>query len=303
MAKACEARPRTAVVAGAAARDRVDGGVVAGGSVLYGAAGLAACALPWSIRVVTTGDPHVTRAALEAVAPEAAVELQRAPEIVEFENRYDDEARIEQRVHARAPLLALPPGGMAGAALLVLAPVLQELDLLAWCAAASGDTFVALGVQGMVRAAPVMPGPVLPQRWAPLPPVLERLDAVFASEEDLASQPALLERLAATVPVVVVTRGARGALAYSRGEVLAVPAHPATVVDPTGAGDTFAAVAAAHLALGWPLHRALDEASRLAARAVERRGIAPLRAATRTVTRSAGNRPRSGRPRSRRTAR
>ena len=45
----------------------------------------------------------------------------------------------------------------------------------------------------------------------------------------------------ARVRIVVLTRGARGATVYAGDGVLHVPAFPAREVDPTGAGDVFAA--------------------------------------------------------------
>jgi sugar/nucleoside kinase (ribokinase family) len=47
--------------------------------------------------------------------------------------------------------------------------------------------------------------------------------------------------LAAVHPVVVVSLGAGGALWAAGGDLVHRPAHPATVVDTTGAGDAFAA--------------------------------------------------------------
>jgi sugar/nucleoside kinase (ribokinase family) len=48
-----------------------------------------------------------------------------------------------------------------------------------------------------------------------------------------------MQRLSERVPVVVVKRGAKGAIAISGRNEVAVPAFPAKVVDPVGAGDSF----------------------------------------------------------------
>jgi sugar/nucleoside kinase (ribokinase family) len=51
-----------------------------------------------------------------------------------------------------------------------------------------------------------------------------------------------LAKLARQVPLLVVTRSEKGALAVSGGERVGVPAEPVeAVVDTTGAGDQFAA--------------------------------------------------------------
>lgn len=75
-----------------------------------------------------------------------------------------------------------------------------------------------------------------------------QIDILFANEHELAALTGVedfhagIERLAAKVPTVVVTRSENGAHAISQGEHAQVPAEPiAKVVDTTGAGDLFAA--------------------------------------------------------------
>ena len=74
------------------------------------------------------------------------------------------------------------------------------------------------------------------------------IDILFANEHELAALTgeaefeAGLAALAGKVPVLVVTRGAHGAVAIAAGERAEVAAEPvAKVVDTTGAGDLFAA--------------------------------------------------------------
>lgn len=66
-----------------------------------------------------------------------------------------------------------------------------------------------------------------------------------------------MAHLAARVPVVAVKRGGDGATAQRGAEVVTAPPLPVTVVDTTGAGDSFnAGFVYGHLA-GWPLARTL----------------------------------------------
>jgi len=74
------------------------------------------------------------------------------------------------------------------------------------------------------------------------------IDLLFANEAELAALTGLedfnagVAELAPQVPVLVVTRGASGAVAVSADERAEVPAHHvAQVIDTTGAGDLFAA--------------------------------------------------------------
>jgi sugar/nucleoside kinase (ribokinase family) len=75
-----------------------------------------------------------------------------------------------------------------------------------------------------------------------------RLDILFANEAEIASltgKAGFDEAVAAAaprVPVLVVTRGEKGAVAVEGGEQVEVPAEPVErIVDTTGAGDLFAA--------------------------------------------------------------
>ena len=66
-----------------------------------------------------------------------------------------------------------------------------------------------------------------------------------------------LALLAERVPTVVAKLGAQGAVARRGGEEVAVPPLPATVVDATGAGDSFDAGFVYGLVQGWELTRTL----------------------------------------------
>lgn len=80
---------------------------------------------------------------------------------------------------------------------------------------------------------------------------------------------AVIARLLELVPAVVVTLGAAGCRYRSRdGGDAAVPAAKATVVDTTGAGDTFTGVLAACLAAGTPILDGLAAATRAAGVAI-----------------------------------
>ncbi|MFG2001974.1 carbohydrate kinase family protein [Spirillospora sp. NPDC048911] len=74
---------------------------------------------------------------------------------------------------------------------------------------------------------------------------------------------AALEALAARVPVVVVKQGSRGAIAIdsTTGERAAAPALPVEALDPTGAGDVFAAGFVFGTLAGWPLGQRLSFAN------------------------------------------
>jgi sugar/nucleoside kinase (ribokinase family) len=136
---------------------------------------------------------------------------------------------------------------------------------------------------------------VRPASWGDADRVLPHLRALILSREDLMG-PALADpgadalavasadatgagvarRLAAWARPglsLVVTDGAAGADLIVGGAVERVPAHPAREVDPTGAGDVFAAAFLSALADGADDRAAVDFAHRAAAYSVEREGL------------------------------
>lgn len=256
-------------IAGAVTRDRSPEGDRPGGSVLYGARALEGC----DCRVTAVTSRAARDGALGGAFGSARVIARTGDSTVTFENHYDSLARVAQWVHAPAPAIASTVPEPTD--LLILAPVLGELDLEDWAAAAPEGAMVTLGAQGVLRSAPTIPGPVRPIPWHPSEALLDRLDAVFLSTEDVGHQPTLVPYLREQLPLVVVTAGAEGATAFAAGRTLQVPARRVDAVDPTGAGDSFHAVCAARLAAGWALEDALGAATRAAADCVGQR-IAPL---------------------------
>ena len=189
------------------------------------------------VRAATAAAADFPAAALAGL--DAAVV--QAPRTTTFVNAYRDDGAREQRVEAVAlPVVAAPvPPEWLASDVLHLAPVLGEIDLPAWLAAARAR-FVGLGVQGWVRA--VAPdGRVTQPRWEIAPSDLRGVDAACIGDDDVIGQGDLLDRLAAAVPVVAFTHGERGCELLLRGRTLRVGAYPTRAADPTGAGDAFAA--------------------------------------------------------------
>jgi 2-dehydro-3-deoxygluconokinase len=111
-------------------------------------------------------------------------------------------------------------------------------------------------------------GPVLAELAA-------RADVLFAGEDEAGllgaegDAEAVVRRLAALGPAVaVLKRGARGALAALDGDLVHVPAHAVTAVDPVGAGDAFVGGYLAELLLGADAKTRLQTAAACGAFAV-----------------------------------
>lgn len=279
---------------GHATRDRLpDGGWRLGGTVTYAAA--TAARLGLRPAVVTSG-PADLSAALAAALPGVPLAVAPAPAATTFENVYDAHGARRQYLRGRAAPLAIAdvPEAWCDARLVLLAPVAGEVDV--GLARAFPAALVAATPQGWLRRwdaeGRVVAGPL--ERAGDL---LPHLGALIVSREDLLSPAGvgaapgapttaseadqIIASWARCVPIVAVTRGAAGALLYEHGAEPAVyHGYPAHEVDPTGAGDVFAAALLAALVEGHSPGVAVDFANRAAALSVEHEGpaSAPTRA-------------------------
>ncbi len=125
---------------------------------------------------------------------------------------------------------------------------------------------VAAGYAGFVtlNLAPVCP---VPQA------LLERADLIVVNEGEATHYCAALPALPG---LVAITLGARGAHLFRRGELLAEAAPPpVTVVDATGAGDSFVAALTVALLEGQPHETALGFACAAGALAATKAGAQP----------------------------
>ena len=85
-----------------------------------------------------------------------------------------------------------------------------------------------------------------------------------------------VEALSKHVPTLVITRGARGAVAVERDYLVEIPAPPVErIVDTTGAGDLFAAGFLAAQCRGRPLKACLETGSVAAAEIISHFGARP----------------------------
>jgi fructokinase len=75
--------------------------------------------------------------------------------------------------------------------------------------------------------------------------------------------------------LVAFTRGERGSILYSDGEVVEHPGHKAKVVDTVGAGDSFGAALVMGMLIGKKLDVINDAANRIASFVCSRRGATP----------------------------
>ena len=220
--------------------DRLPQGLYPGGSALYAA--LAAASMGASARIVTSfgrdfiGSDLLRRAGVH-------LDASASDQTTTFE-AVDSAGVRTWRVLCKASSIATP---VEQADVVFVCPVLAEVEPV--CLRASPGAIVAAGLQGWLRVlgADGLVEPREPQDLS----FLRGCRALFCSDEDLAGNAArVLPVLLGLAKIVVVTEGPRGAVLYLDGKRYRIHAFPTLAVDPTGAGDTFAACFILALASG-----------------------------------------------------
>ena len=210
------------------------GGYTVGGTVTYAA--LTARALGLSTAVLTSAPPDL---ALSAVLPHIDLHIVPSATATTFENIYQGPQRI-QYVHGTAsPLYAsyLPPT-WKHASIVLLGPLVGELGL-DWLGVFP-DALVGVTPQGWMRSWD-QNGRVAAKPWQEAAQILADVDVLVFSEDDVAGDETAIHDYTRLARLAVVTRGRRGATVFKDGRTQDFAAFRAHEVDPTGAGDVFAA--------------------------------------------------------------
>lgn len=245
-----------------------DGGYSLGGTVAY--AGLTAWMFGITVGAVTSTGPDIEQPALGDLV------VQRVPAAVSttFDNAYTPTGRTQRLLGQATKLIPADiPLEWRHPRWVHLGPVADELDLE--MATAFPGSFLGITPQGWLRAWDDA-GRVHAAPWRPIENALRRADAVVVSLEDVNGDEAAVQTMADRCPVLVLTDGAHGARVYSRGKVGSIPAPPVVQVDPTGAGDVFAACFFILYERSGDEWEAARSAVRLATQSVTRAGLAGI---------------------------
>jgi 1D-myo-inositol 3-kinase len=203
-----------------------------GGTVTYAAAQAARLGL--RVGVVTRASREVD----SGVIRDASVHCVPSAETTTFENRYEKGVRV-QHVWARSTTIEAEdvPKEWRGAAIVLIGPVLREASPA--LAGLFPRSLVGLCAQGWLREVDD-DGLVAACAWdARLP--LEGIDIIFASDDDLGGDSGAVEDWRRRSKIVAITGGRGGARVYNDGRWRNIEAFPHYEVEPTGAGDVFAA--------------------------------------------------------------
>jgi sugar/nucleoside kinase (ribokinase family) len=234
-------------------------GRLPGGTVSYATR----TAASFGLRVALLTSAIANDPLLEQLTPYGEIVSLPAPETTTYENIYLPTGRVQYVRGVAAPIGAAEvPPHFLGAPLVHLAPIAGEID--PQIAHTFKNSTVLLTLQGWLR------------RWAADgrwfdPDVLKSINIVVFSEEDIVESPQLETEFAGAVEHLFVTRAEKGGTYYHWGNPFHYITPQVELVNPTGAGDVFAAALLASLpALNNDLHAAIHVAARLGAVAVTR---------------------------------
>ncbi|MEX1247243.1 MAG: PfkB family carbohydrate kinase [Anaerolineales bacterium] len=237
-----------------------------GGSAAYAA--LTAQALGWRVGILTAWAEDLPLGPLTDLP---IINL-GAEHSSTFENVYTSTGRV-QRYHGDAPFIEfhMIPQPWRNPKILHLAPVAREVSprILKYLE----DSFLGVTPQGWLREWDDA-GHVRAANWEEGEHVLSRVDAAVLGLEDVKGSAVQIERLAAACPTLVVTEGVAGATLYAQGTQHSIQAPQANVVDPTGAGDIFAAAFFVRLYHSSDALEAARFATQLASCSTQREGLA-----------------------------
>jgi len=223
------------LVIGHVTKDLQENDYTIGGTVTF--ASLTACNLGQRTAVVTRASPDLNLARVYQ-----GVEVLRlpSPATSTFQNLYSTNGMRTQYLRAVAdPIKAedIPPAWRE-ARIVLLGPLTNELE--GGIARVFPNSLIGVTPQGWMRRWDG-DGRVFPKPWEGAAEVLDYARVVVFSENDVERDEKAIQTYARLADILVVTKGARGATVYHRGEVRHFPAFETIEVDPTGAGDVFAA--------------------------------------------------------------
>jgi sugar/nucleoside kinase (ribokinase family) len=162
-----------------------------------------------------------------------------SPQSTTFENIYTKTGRI-QYLRAQATRIDLNsvPEVWRHTPIIHLGPIANEMDAI--LPDGFSPTLLGLTPQGWMRQWD-SESRVSMGEWQDADAALARASAVVISREDVNGDEELIEHMAHQTRVLVVTESAAGAVLYWHGDRRRFRAPEVTEVDPTGAGDIFAA--------------------------------------------------------------
>ena len=240
-----------------------------GGTATYSA--LTAKALGRRVGVITSAAPdYDPEGALQGIE----IICVPSPCTTTFRNIYLDGERRQFILAQALPIEAESvPLAWRQAVIVHLGPVAQEVDIE--LARLFPHSLKGLTPQGLLRRWDER-GQVSIGAREGLEEFFSSIDVLIFSREDVAGDVRLVEKFSQLSPICVLTQGREGATVFQRNGGRHFPAQLAKVVDPTGAGDVFAASYLVKLAEDGDPYQAARFANCAASLVIQQPGIAGI---------------------------
>jgi sugar/nucleoside kinase (ribokinase family) len=254
------------LVIGTVCQDLVDDEYVLGGTVAY--SGLTARNLGCRTAAISS-----FAADFPVVEELAGIEIVRQPSpfTTTYQNVYVDGHR-QQFVRAVAERIpsSLVPDAWRHARIVHIGPLAQEVD--SDIIDLFPDSLIGVTPQGWMRQWDEN-GRVTPRVWRPPQKLLQQTKVLIISEDDVGGDLDIVDDYARLTEIVVVTSGWKGSSVYAHGKVTYLTGRDTREVDPTGAGDVYAAAFLVRLDETKDPIEAACFANCVASISVERKGI------------------------------
>ena len=245
--------------------DRTPDGPRLGGTVTY--SGLTARALGLKVGIVTSWGSELPLGELSSIP----IVNHLVDVSTTFENVQTDRGRTQKIFHTASQLgLDHIPEAWRNASIVHLAPIAREVETS--LVHSLSNPLVAVTPQGWVRDWD-REGRVFSSEWPDAVTVLQRAGAAVISVEDVNHDEERIEEMAASCPVLAVTEAECAVRLYWHGDVRRFKSPVVPEVDPTGAGDIFAAAFFTRLYATRDPWEAARFATRIAAISVTRTGL------------------------------
>lgn len=253
------------LIIGHVTQDLTSNGPTLGGTVSYAA--LTAKALGLRVGVVTAHAPDLQIPELEGIA----IYSVESDYTSTFENIQTPNGRVQYLHAVAAPLsLASVPETWRSTPIIHLGPLCQEVD--PQLARAFPNSIVGVTPQGWFRSWD-SDHRVHFTEWPEMRFVLENVSATVLSIEDINKNETLVEEMASSSRILVVTEGPAGARLYWNGDLRRFMPPIMQEVDPTGAGDIFATSFFIRMYQTRDPWESARFATQIAAHSVTRRGL------------------------------
>jgi hypothetical protein len=254
------------LIIGHLTQDITSNGPTLGGTASYAAR--TALAIGLRVGIVTSCTSDINLADLKGVS----ISLRQSDYSTTFENIQTPNGRVQYLHHVASELdYSMVPVTWRNTPIVHLGPVAQEVDPR--LARAFSNSQVCLTPQGWLRSWN-SDRQIHPTDWPEARYVLENADAAVLSIEDIQGDESRIEDFLASIPVLVVTEGVRGSRLYWNGDLRYFKPPAVVELDPTGAGDVFAAAFFIRLSQTHDPWEAARFATQLAAHSVTRPDLA-----------------------------